>query len=191
VATAEKLVTEPDTRAIHLAPGEGITVKPPVGGALTFKARGDETAGALMAFESVTEPGEGPPLHVHSNMDEVWYPLDGTFRFQDEQEVRDAPAGTFIFIPRGVAHTWQNVGAAPGRLLVIAAPAGLETFFERFAELPDDLSAAEAFRTLGSEVGMDVVGPPLADSHPLPQRAGAPEGAHADRISSEDAGAFK
>lgn len=168
MAQADKLLTEPKTRAIHLAPGEGVTLKPPVGGALTFKIRGDETAGAMMAFESVTEPGEGPPLHVHSNMDEVWYPLEGTFRFRADQEVRDAPAGTFVFIPRGVAHTWQNVGTAPGRLLVIAAPAGIETFFERFAELPEGASAEEAFRTLGGEVGMDVAGPPLAESHPLP-----------------------
>ena len=170
MATADKLQTEADARAIHLARDEGVTVKPPVGSALTFKVRGDETAGGLMAFESVTAPGEGPPLHVHSYQDEVWYALDGTFRFYDGHEVRDAPTGTFVFIPRGVAHTWQNVGGAPGRLLVLSTPAGLETFFERFAELPEGaFSPEEAFRTLGSEVGMDLVGPPLAESHPLPQ----------------------
>jgi hypothetical protein len=47
------------------------------------------------------------------------------------------------------------------------APAGLEVFFERFGRLPDDASVPEAFRMLGSEAGMDVVGPPLAQSDPL------------------------
>jgi hypothetical protein len=69
------------------------------------------------------------------------------------------------------------------------AAAGVERFFERFAELPEDEMGLEAFRRLASEADTDVVGPPLADSHPLPQRAVAPEGPHADRISSEDAGA--
>jgi hypothetical protein len=38
---------------------------------------------------------------------------------------------------------------------------------EEFGQLPDDASVPEAFRRLGSEVGMDVVGPPLAQSDPL------------------------
>jgi hypothetical protein len=49
---------------------------------------------------------------------------------------------------------------------VIFTPAEMERFFERFAELPDDASPREAFTTLGSEAGMDVVGPPLAESDP-------------------------
>jgi hypothetical protein len=53
------------------------------------------------------------------------------------------------------------------RLIAIVAPAGLEVFFERFGRLPDDASVPEAFRMLGSEAGMDVVGPPLAQSDPL------------------------
>jgi hypothetical protein len=65
--------------------------------------------------------------------------------------------------------TWQNIddAQAPARLLAIVAPAGLERFFERFGQLPDDASRQEAFRTFGGEAGMDVVGPPLALSDPL------------------------
>ncbi len=39
-------------------------------------------------------------------------------------------------------------------------PSGMEAFFDRFAELaaPDPA----AFKTIGASVGMDVVGPPLA-----------------------------
>jgi hypothetical protein len=62
-----------------------------------------------------------------------------------------------------VAHTWQNAGDTPARFLVIMTPAGLEPFFDRFAEVADDVGTAAAFRTLGREVGMDVVGPPLAE----------------------------
>jgi quercetin dioxygenase-like cupin family protein len=160
-------VPEHDTRAIHCAPGEGVTVKNPLGGPLTFKVRAEQTGGALTAFESSPAAGEGPPLHLHTNADEVLYPLEGTFRFKLDGELHDAPPGSFVFIPRGVPHTWQNVGNSDARLLVIFTPAAMETFFERFGELPDDASVPEAFRTLGGESGMDVVGPPLAESDPL------------------------
>jgi quercetin dioxygenase-like cupin family protein len=152
---------------IFLAPGEGETVKNPVGGPLTFKIRGGQTGGALAAFESVAAPGEGPPLHLHEHEDEIWYALEGTFRMKLEDELRSAPAGTFVFIPRGVVHTWQNVGDEPGRILAIVTPAGLDDFFGRFAALPADASPAEEFRRLGAEVGMIVVGPPLRESDPL------------------------
>jgi hypothetical protein len=78
-----------------------------------------------------------------------------------------APAGTCVFTPRGVWHTWQNIGAGEGRFLAMLAPAGLERVFESFGQLPDDVSVPEAFRTLGTEGGMDVVGPPPAESNPL------------------------
>ncbi len=46
-------------------------------------------------------------------------------------------------------------------------PAGMETFFDRFAALPGGSDVPQAFRSIGSQVGMDVVGPPLAASDPL------------------------
>jgi quercetin dioxygenase-like cupin family protein len=153
--------------AIHRAPGEGATIKNPLGGPLTFKARGAETGGAMTALESTPAPGEGPPLHLHTDADEVLYVLEGSFRFKLDGDLHDSPPGSFVFIPRGAPHTWQNVGAEPGRLLVLFAPAAMEPFFDRFAEVADDASIPEAFRSLGSEVGMEVAGPPLAKSDPL------------------------
>jgi quercetin dioxygenase-like cupin family protein len=158
-------------RGIVLQPGEGTAVGNPVGGALTFKVRSEDTDGVLAAFESVAAPGEGPPLHTHADEDEIWYALEGTFRVRLEDDVRDAPAGTFVFIPRRAVHTWQNVGETPGRVLVIFTPGGFERFFERFAREAGD-APAEAFGRIGGEIGMSVVGPPLRESHPLPAAAG-------------------
>jgi len=151
-------------QGILLGPGAGVTVENPLGGPLTFKACGDETGGRMLAFESTAAPGEGPPLHVHANEDEVVYALEGAFRFQLDGEVMDAPMGSFMFIPRGVAHTWQNVGDEPARLLVVFAPAGMEAFFVRFSEHVGEGEPAEAFRRFGGEAGMGVVGPPLAQA---------------------------
>jgi quercetin dioxygenase-like cupin family protein len=154
-------------RGIILGPGEGVSVPNPVGGRLTFKIGSADTDGALTAFESIAAPGEGPPLHIHVNDDEIFYALEGSFRFKLDGELLDAPAGTLAFIPKGVAHTWQNVGDEPARLLIVTAPAGFERFFELFAQIPADASPAEEFRRIGEEIGMTVAGAPLAESDPL------------------------
>jgi quercetin dioxygenase-like cupin family protein len=151
------------------ARGEGYSVPNPVAEAIEFKARGEQTAGTMTAFESAPAPGGGPPLHVHANEDEVLYFLDGLFRLRLDDVVRNAPSGSFAFIPKGVPHTWQNIGETRGRLLVMFLPAaaGMEQFFERLAAAADDASVAETFATLAEDGGMKVVGPPLIQSDPL------------------------
>jgi quercetin dioxygenase-like cupin family protein len=159
--------SNPEATAVSVGPGEGETVRGPVGGPLTFKARGEQTGGRLTAFENVIPPGEGPPLHRHADEDETWQVLEGELRFRLGDEISRAPAGSFVFVPRGLPHCFQNVGNEAARILVIFAPAGMERFFDRLAALPEDQNAREAFQSIGLEVGMDVVGPPLAVSHPL------------------------
>ena len=141
-----------------VAPGEGNTIEGPAGGPLTFKARGEQTGGTLTAFENTIAPLDGPPLHTHANEDEAFYILEGHLRYLLDGELHDAPAGSFIFIPRGTPHCFQNIGDRPARILVLFTPSGMEHFFDRFAAQDE---GAEAFRTIGAPLGMDVVGPPL------------------------------
>jgi quercetin dioxygenase-like cupin family protein len=152
--------------AVTVGPGEGPTVQGPAGGPLTFKVRGEQTGGVLTAFENVVAPGDGPPLHTHANEDESWYVLEGRLRFRLGDERSDAPRGSFVFVPRGLPHCFQNVGDTPARILVAFTPSGMEAFFDRFAELPDGPVDPGVFARLGGEVGMTVVGPPLAVSDP-------------------------
>ena len=151
---------------IVMGPGDGPTVGNPAGGGLTYKARSGHTGGALTVWESTAAPGEGPPLHLHVNEDEFMYVLEGRLRFRLDETEHSGPAGSFVFIPRGVPHTWQNAGDRHARILFVFAPAspGMERFFERSAQLPEDTRMAEAFKTLASDAGMEVVGPPLERS---------------------------
>lgn len=146
-------------------PGEGETVDNPLGADVVFKARGEHTDGTLIAFETVVAPGDGPPLHTHANEGESMYVLDGEMRFKLGDEIRAAPAGSFVFVPRGTPHTWQNVGDGPARMLIHFTPSGMERFFDAFAALRTPGPAA--FETAGAEVGLDVVGAPLAQSDPV------------------------
>ena len=154
-------------RPYAVAPGEGATIQGPAGGPLTFKARGEQTSGALTLFENVIAPGDGPPLHTHAGEDESWYVLEGALRFRLGDEIADAPAGTFVFVPRGTPHCFQNAGAEPARIIVMFTPSGMERFFDRFATLPAGPVDPDAFRSIGADVGMDVVGPPMAATHPV------------------------
>lgn len=144
--------------------GEGGSLTHPFGGDVAFKVRGEQSDGAMTAFESVVAAGEGPPLHTHANEDETLYVLEGQVRFRLGDELHAATAGSFVFVPRGRPHTFQNVGNRPARLLIHFAPAGMERFFDRFATM--DGSGPEAFAAAAAPVGMEVVGPPLAQSAP-------------------------
>jgi quercetin dioxygenase-like cupin family protein len=146
-------------RPIAVNPGEGSSVQGPAGGLLTFKARGEDTDGRLLAIENVIAPLDGPPLHSHDNEDEFWYVIEGTLRFQLGDEKAEAQQGSFVFVPRGTPHAFQNIGDAPARILVMFNPAGMERFFDEFAKLEQPDSGA--FKSLGEPAGMRVLGAPL------------------------------
>jgi quercetin dioxygenase-like cupin family protein len=155
-------------RSLVVGPGQGRSLRNPVGGSIEVKALGEQTGEGLSAFETEAAPGEGPPLHSHADTHEVLYFVEGTFRVRLEDAVHDAPAGTFVFVPKDVPHTWQNSGDTSGRLLALFTPAshGMEDFFQRFAATTG-ASVADAFAELAPGAGMRVLGPPLAASHPL------------------------
>lgn len=161
-------LAEEQAHPLVIGPGEGQTVDNPAGGGLTYKARAEQTGGALTAWESTAAPGEGPPLHLHVSEHEFMYVLEGRLRFRLGEAEHTAPAGSFTFIPRGLSHTWQNVGDDGARILFGFTPAapGMERLFERSAELPADTRMADAFGTLAGEAGMEVLGPPLSRSGP-------------------------
>ncbi len=66
--------------------------------------------------------GSGPDyLHIHHADDEAWHILEGplTFRFRDR--TIEVQAGTTVFVPAGVAHTYYEA-TGPTRYLIIMPP---------------------------------------------------------------------
>jgi quercetin dioxygenase-like cupin family protein len=147
--------------------GDGRVHVSPTGSQVRMLARTPDTGGALTVMEIVSPAKDGPAVHVHSREDEVWYVLQGEYRFQAGDEKFRVSAGGMAFGPRGVPHGFQNLGDETARLLIITAPAGLERFFEDFAALPPGPLDPEALATVGRASGIDFVGPPLAVSDPL------------------------
>lgn len=96
-------------KPVVLFPGQGRSY--PMGriGAL-FKADGAETGGAYSISEWWLEPHTtGPGAHAHPE-DDVFFVLEGTMSFLVAEEWIDAPAGSFVLVPGGVTHDFENRG---------------------------------------------------------------------------------
>jgi mannose-6-phosphate isomerase-like protein (cupin superfamily) len=148
-------------------PGEGTALPLPFGGSVTIKAETRNTNGSMTVLEFVHPPKAGPAMHNHLREDEVWYVLEGDYRFKVGDAMFRVSAGGMAFGPRGTPHGFQNIGEASGRLLVIATPSGVERFFEQCAELLPDSLDREALVAVTEANWAEAVGPPLAVSDPL------------------------
>ena len=148
-------------------PGEGPRLETPTGDTAYVMTNTRNTHGSLTVLELVISPKNGPALHVHHREDEVWYVLEGDFRFKAGSEMFWVSEGGLAFGPRGTPHAFQNVGEAPGRLLVITAPSGAERLFEDFAELLPGPVSPDMLATVARANWVEFVGPQLKISDPL------------------------
>jgi mannose-6-phosphate isomerase-like protein (cupin superfamily) len=122
---------------------------------------GKQTGKSLSVFEVVTQPKWGPPLHVHHREDEAFYVLEGRYLFEYGEKLVEAGAGSYLFLPRGVGHTYQNIGETAGKNMVVAAPSGVEFFFEELSKItgpPDMAKIGPVF----NHWGMELLGPPIS-----------------------------
>jgi quercetin dioxygenase-like cupin family protein len=92
-------------------------------------------------------------LHIHTGEDEAFYVLEGAVDFVCGDERFRGEAGAFVFLPRGLPHSFLGASDPEARVLVLLAPGGLE---ELFAE-----SDPERLDAILRAHGVDIVGPPL------------------------------
>jgi quercetin dioxygenase-like cupin family protein len=121
-------------KVVFLGPGEGrlLVVGP---NTTTLKAVTDDTEGRFSVMEHrLAAHSDGPPVHVHDQLDHAVYVLEGTVVFTVEQRQLTAPAGSFALLPHGMTHTFANPSDAVARFVEVDAPAGFERYFERLAE---------------------------------------------------------
>lgn len=125
------------------------------------KISGSDTDGDLLIFEQTSlSQGKGTPLHVHTSQDEIFYIIEGVYKFQVGDDKYDLKTGDSIFLPRQVPHAWTQV-SEKGKMTVIMQPAGkLENFFVTMAGLDHEPSKEEISKIFADN-DMQVVGPPL------------------------------
>lgn len=97
---------------------------------------------ALMIASHIGEGGCGPGLHYHRS-DQFYYLLEGTMNVQLGHAVHRIEAGTFVFIPAGLAHrNWNDgPGAETHFEMIIPAPAPAAPI-ALMVDTPQDVPAA-------------------------------------------------
>jgi mannose-6-phosphate isomerase-like protein (cupin superfamily) len=123
--------------SIILSPGAGRAyVIGPLRG--VFKADGPETGDRYCVSEWSVEPGRpGPGPHSHDSNEELFLVTEGTMTFLVADEWIDAPAGTFLRIPAGMIHDFENRTDEPATAFNVFIPGGFEASFREWTERLD------------------------------------------------------
>jgi hypothetical protein len=93
--------------------------------------------------EHPVEPRVIVEPHIHQREDELSYVLAGTIWARVGDEEIEATAGSYVWKPRKVLHTFWNPGPDPARILEIISPAGFEWFFTELAALLEGGAAGD------------------------------------------------
>jgi len=155
------------SRAFMLAPGEGRTPAPLniVGESTMVKVSAGDTAGALALFHLTAPRFTGPPLHVHTREDELFYVLDGTLVFEIGGLRSTVHAGGVVYLPRGVPHRYQNFEERDATLLIAVTPGeSFEAFFTELAAATPPAGGVpplDILRAIDSRYGLETLGPPM------------------------------
>ena len=120
-------------KPIILAPGDGRAY--PMGRiSALFKADGAETSSRYSISEWWLEPHtRGPGAHSHPE-DDVFYVIEGTMSILVGESWTDAPRGSFVLVPGGVTHDFENRSAARAGVLNFSAPGEFEPHMPGIAQ---------------------------------------------------------
>ena len=129
-----------------------------------------------VVLEMTLPVGAAPPLHVHDNLDDTWYILEGQMVVRCGDEELVVGAGNWVSMPRGVPHTFLVVGEREARILLVH----------------DNASFRDLIRELGIPTGTQIV--PAQPIFPSMEELARVARAHDLRpigpsLSAEEAGA--
>lgn len=124
-----------------LAAGDGQITRF-LGTLMTVKAGSEETGNAFTLLEWEAPVGFAPPPHTHHAEDEAFFILDGSLTVTCGDQSWEAPAGSFVFLPRGVRHGFTVTGDRPVHGLQLTVPSGFEGFIREAGDLVNAPAAA-------------------------------------------------
>lgn len=120
------------TEEVLRLPGKG-EAKPD----MTVKFRATELGGDFSIMEGAIEPDQLLVPHTHTHEDQAVYVINGLLHFEVGGEgglVFEAPAGSYVRKPRGVAHAFWNKGKETARYIELSGKAN----FERFTDAAEE-----------------------------------------------------
>jgi quercetin dioxygenase-like cupin family protein len=113
-------------------------------GSLVILMLNSEQTENAFALQELTQPaGTEPPPHIHHKQDELFHILEGAATFTCGDQTWSASTGDYVFLPRGIVHTFKVAGTTPVKMEVITSPggpSGFEHFVEEMGELAKTLT---------------------------------------------------
>jgi mannose-6-phosphate isomerase-like protein (cupin superfamily) len=112
-------------KEVILPPGQGRSY--PMGRIqAVFKADGGETRGGYSISEWWLDPHtQGPGAHSHAE-DDVFYVIEGTMSVRIGERWIDARRGSFVLVPGGTTHDFQNRTGRRAGVLNLSFPGEFE-----------------------------------------------------------------
>ena len=120
-------------KAIVLAPGQGRQY--PMGRiSAVFKADDAETDSRYSVSEWWLEPTtQGPGPHAHAE-DDLFYVIEGVMSIRVDEEWFACAKGSFVLVPGGVTHDFENRGDVRAGILNFSSPGPFEPEMRAIAE---------------------------------------------------------
>jgi uncharacterized protein (TIGR03067 family) len=132
---------------------------------IKYKATGDETDGQFDYFELRVGHLEGFPLHIHLEQHETFHVIEGELLLRIDQDYVLAKTGQFVFVPKGLLHTYINLNKQPARTVGLLSPGNFHKFVEEMMAQSKasggHLSQAQ-IDEICAKHQQRMVGPPLA-----------------------------
>ena len=134
-----------------------------VGEETLVKVAAADSEGLMAFFHLVAPPMSGPPRHVHSREDELFYVLEGEIVFELDGTRHTVRPGGTVYLRRGVVHAYQNFTAVSARLLIVTTPGAFSGFFVELsaATPPGGMPALDVLTELSNKYGITMLGPPM------------------------------
>jgi quercetin dioxygenase-like cupin family protein len=139
-----------------------------LGSLVTIKASAQTTQGRVAVTENLAPRGAGSPLHIHRREDEWFYVIEGELTLWVGGEVIKAPAGSFVYGPRDIPHTFI-VSSDVARFLLVTEPGGFEEFVRTIGKPAERLEIppaateppdVEGLTRVAATYGLEIIGPP-------------------------------
>lgn len=99
-----------------------------------FKADGKETSNRYSISEWWVEPRHaGPGKHSHDE-DDIFFVIEGTMSIWLKDKWIEAPKGSFVLVPSGIEHDFENRSDSLAGMLNLSVPGGFEDHMPSIVE---------------------------------------------------------
>jgi mannose-6-phosphate isomerase-like protein (cupin superfamily) len=134
-----------------------------------IKAATETSAGQITVIDNYAAEGAAAPLHIHHNEGEAFYVIHGALTIWAGGKAINATAGSFVYGPPGVPHTF-TVTSPTARYLFITHPAGFDKFVREVSMQAERLSLPplavqqaqdpDLMTAVAGKYGIEILGPP-------------------------------